>query len=214
MSAPVRLLLLFGLLGAAIWVQRPDPPGATAVAAAPYAAPGPESRSRGLTFVAVAPQDERVVREALAAARPEARRLVDAVSGLVTIRVGPAGAGTAGTARAVPGGYEVVLELATVSRGLGRRGVERLVLHELGHVVDFALLDDPTREVLDAGIPRGYGCEDGLGGACAGTAERFAESFAKWAMDDIGVDLSIGYKVPPPALSLAEWAAPLTLLAR
>ena len=38
--------------------------------------------------------------------------------------------------------------------------------------------------------------------------ERFAESFAKWATGDIGVDLYLGYKVPPPD-DLAGWGAPL-----
>ena len=42
--------------------------------------------------------------------------------------------------------------------------------------------------------------------------ERFAESFAKWASGDIGVDLYLGYKVPPPD-DLANWGAPLAALA-
>ncbi len=86
------------------------------------------------------------------------------------------------------------------------------MLHELGHVVDFALVPNATLSTLDAGVPPGYGCEAGQLGACATSEERFAESFAKWAADDIGVNLSIGYKVPPPALPLAAWAEPLKRL--
>jgi hypothetical protein len=65
---------------------------------------------------------------------------------------------------------------------------------------------------LQAGIPAGYGCEQGTSGACATAPERFAESFAKWATGDIGVDLYIGYKVPPPSPTLDAWGAPLARL--
>ena len=66
---------------------------------------------------------------------------------------------------------------------------------------------------LEAGIPAGYGCDQGIAGACAAPSERFAESFAKWATGDIGVDLYIGYKVPPPGPTLDAWGAPLERLA-
>jgi hypothetical protein len=82
-------------------------------------------------------------------------------------------------------------------------------LHELGHVIDFALVPEDTMTQLQAGIPTGYGCDQGLSGACANARERFAESFAKWATGDIGVDLGEGYKVPPPGPTLAAWGAPL-----
>ena len=91
--------------------------------------------------------------------------------------------------------------------------MQRTVLHELGHVVDHALLTDDVTAGLDAGIPAGWGCENGMLGACADREERFAESFAKWALDDIGVNLDIGYKVPPPAAPLDVWGAPLARLA-
>lgn len=45
-------------------------------------------------------------------------------------------------------------------------------------------------------------------GGCASREERFAETFAKWATNDIGLNLYIGYKVPPPA-SLDAWGTPL-----
>ena len=62
-----------------------------------------------------------------------------------------------------------------------------------------------------AAIPRGYGCEEGQTGACAIPDERFAESFAKWALGDIGVGVDLGYKIPPPD-DLESWGAPLAAL--
>jgi hypothetical protein len=95
-----------------------------------------------------------------------------------------------------------------VSRRYGQRGIDRTVLHELGHVVDFALVPDALDRQLDAAVPQGYGCDEQMMGGCADTVERFAESFAKWATRDIGIDLYLGYKVPPPA-DLESWGAPL-----
>ena len=79
--------------------------------------------------------------------------------------------------------------------------------------IDHALLTDDVTAALDAGIPAGLGCEEGKLGGCASREERFAESFAKWALDDIGVNLDIGYKVPPPSPPLDVWGAPLARLA-
>jgi hypothetical protein len=42
-------------------------------------------------------------------------------------------------------------------------------------VVDHALLTDDVVAALDAGIPAGWGCENGKLGACADREERFAE---------------------------------------
>ena len=71
------------------------------------------------------------------------------------------------------------------------------------------------RRQLDAEVPPGQPCAAGTRqGSCAGVGERFAETFAKWAMNDIGVNLYIGYAVPPPT-DLQAWAAPLSqVLAR
>ena len=94
------------------------------------------------------------------------------------------------------------------------RGIRRLVLHELAHVVDHALVPSALEAQLDAATPPGFGCDDdGRSGGCAARAERFAESFAKWATGDIGNDLYIGYRVPPPS-SLSGWGAPLAAIRR
>lgn len=213
-SSTLRLLLLVLAVTIVVVAWRPaTPPVASSAVPSAFAAPTAGSRAQTITFDGVAPGDQQAVLAAVAGAKPDARRLIDAVAGLVTVRVGPAGDGAAGSTQPIPTGYDIVLDLGLVSRTLGQRGIERLVFHELGHVVDFALVPDATLATLDAGVPRGYGCEQGRLGACADPEERFAESFAKWAADDIGVNLSVGYKVPPPALGLATWAAPLTQLA-
>lgn len=175
----------------------------------------PAIEARGFAFApGTNPASEQEIRNAVAVARPEARRLIDMVDGLVTITVGPTGRrGAVGTTTVSdPDGYPMVLDLGTVYAGLGQRGITRLVLHELGHVVDHALVPAALDEQLAAGVPAGYGCEAGVSGACATRDERFAESFAKWAMNDIGVDLNIGYKIMPPEPSLDAWGAPLAKL--
>jgi hypothetical protein len=163
---------------------------------------------------AVAPADRQAILAAVDAARPEARRLIALVDGLVEVRIGSTGVpGAIGLTEDVDPGYRVTIDLGLVLQRYGPRGVDRTVLHELGHVVDHALLTDDVIAGLDAGIPAGWGCDDGKLGACANREERFAESFAKWALGDIGVNLEIGYRVPPPAAPLDVWGAPLARLA-
>jgi hypothetical protein len=154
------------------------------------------------------------VAQAVAGARPEARRLIAIVDGLVDLHGQALGDGKLGvTQPRADGRYDVGIDFATVEARFGRRGMARTVLHELGHVVDDAIVPAQLDEALDAGIPRGYACEDEVRGSCAVREERFAESFAKWAMNDIGVDLDVGYKVAPPTLALSAWGAPLAALA-
>ena len=176
---------------------------------------GQDVRRAGFRFEpTVAPADRQAFLDAVAAARPEARRLIGLVDGLVDVRIGPTGTpGAIGLTEDGEPGYRVTIDLDLVLARYGPRGVQRTVLHELGHVVDHALLTDDVTAALDAGIPVGLGCEEGMLGGCANREERFAESFAKWALDDIGVNLEIGYKVPPPAAPLDVWGAPLARLA-
>ena len=162
---------------------------------------------------AIAAGDQQIVRGVIAEARPEARRLVELVAGLVTITVGRPGARVAGSAGPTADGYSVVLDLGGVYRASGMRGVRRLVLHELAHVVDHALVPSALEEELDAATPAGFGCDGNVSGGCAAREERFAESFAKWATGDIGHDLYLGYRVPPPA-SLSDWGRPLAVIGR
>ena len=99
----------------------------------------------------------------------------------------------------------------------GDRAIDRnvAVLHEFGHLVDFLLVDDATVQRLDAGIPRLGTCTEGSDedtGVCTAVEERFAETFAKWALSGrVSID-GDGYGIPTPA-SLEDWGAPLGLLA-
>jgi hypothetical protein len=147
--------------------------------------------------------------------RPEAARLYARVAGLVTVVDGDTGSPNAlGVTIPTAGGYTVRFRFGQVFGQLGQRGFDRVVEHELAHVVDFALLTDPLRTELDAGIPPGVPCNGTNGpiGSCAPRRERFAESFAKWASGDLGVNLYAGYAVPPPP-DLNAWGAPLAALA-
>ena len=152
----------------------------------------------------------QAVLRAVADASPAAQRLIGIVDGLVTVTVGPTGEpGAIGLTTLRDPGYDVTVDLGPVSQRYGQRGIDRVVLHELGHVIDHAIIPAALDRRLAAGIPAGYGCDQGLSGACATADERFAESFAKWAVGDIGLDLDVGYKVMPPEPSLAAWGAPL-----
>jgi hypothetical protein len=172
-----------------------------------------EIRDAGLRFgPAVAPADRALVLREIATARPEARRLIGIVDGLATVYVGKAAAGgpdAVGLTQGTREGFDMTLDLGGVWSQDGDRGVQRLVLHELGHVVDGALVGPELGARLDALIPRGYDCDPGRPtSGCAVRQERFAETFAKWCTGDIGFNLPLGYKVQPPA-SLEAWGAQL-----
>jgi len=207
----VVLVLLVVVLGR-VALEHGSATGDTAASAAPGSEPITAAQRRApMRFAAdVHPYDRQVILAAIARARPEARRLIGIVDGLTTMRVGVPPGRAAGLTRGAPGAYDVTVDLGGVLRHDGQRGVDRVVWHELGHVVDHALVVPAGLAAgLDAGIPRGYACEPGVvEGACAPREERFAETFAKWATGDIGIELYLGYKVPPPG-SLEEWGAPL-----
>ena len=62
---------------------------------------------------------------------------------------------------------------------------------------------------LDAGIPHRGVCDaraDGPYGACAPPEERFADTFAKWALRGAVSSVGAGYLIPTPS-SLEEWGA-------
>ena len=171
-----------------------------------------QERAATFTFDPGVPAADRdAFLAAVAHARPEAQALIATVDGLVDVHVAQTEAGTVGITESDGDRYTVTVNLGIVSRRYGQRGIDRTVLHELGHVVDFALVPPETNRQLDAAIPVGYGCDSQNSGGCASSTERFAESFAKWATGDIGVDLYLGYKVPPPN-DLASWGAPLAAL--
>ena len=150
--------------------------------------------------------------DAAARVRPEAARLLDRVDGIVTVEDVPAANGNLGETQPTRRGYTIRMAFGDVYHRLGPRGFARVVDHELGHVVDFALVPPPLKARLDALVPPGQPCTPGTRtGSCAPRAERFAETFAKWATGDLGVNLYAGYEVPPPG-DLEAWGAPLDAL--
>jgi hypothetical protein len=172
-------------------------------------------RSAGLTFSPeVAPTDRAWVLAAVAKARPEARRLLDEVDGIVTITTAGAYPGAMGVTMPRDGRYRVWLNIAALD-GFRTRDRDVTVLHELGHVVDFALIPAATDATLDEGIPRGGAClQDGsAGGGCTPAEERIADTFAKWALGGAVSAVGAGYAIAMPA-SLEDWGAPLVQLAR
>ena len=174
----------------------------------------PEVRAAGLRFAPEVPESDRAwIRAAVASARPEARRLIDEVDGFVEVRVHRDGGDVIGWARSGPRGSVVSVDTGALN---GDRALDRnvVVLHELGHVVDYVLVDDELVRRLDAGIPRSGPCEAAsvLMAACAAVEERFADTFAKWALHGAVSLAGSGYGIPAPA-SLEDWGAPLGLLA-
>jgi hypothetical protein len=173
-----------------------------------------DQRRAGLRFdAAVAPGDRAWIEQAIAAARPEAQRLIAEVDGLVTIDTRPLGPLTGGLTRGGPDGFDISLNISQLD---GERAIDRnvVVLHELGHVVDFALIDAALDRRLDAGIPRPASCggTGGPTGACATAEERLADTFAKWALGGAVSAVGAGYQIPLPA-SLEDWGSPLGALA-
>jgi hypothetical protein len=202
----VLLVLVLGLFALRMHGRAQATTGATGRTVGHVSA---QERAATFTFDAgLAPADRNAILTAVAHARPEAQALIAAVDGLVDIHVGTTRPGSVGTTQPLGDRFIVTLNLGVVSRAAGQRGLDRLVLHELGHVVDFALVSPALDAQLNAGIPQGYGCDQGYSGACANVLERFAETFSKWATGDIGFNLNLGYKVPPPG-DLTAWGAPL-----
>ena len=166
------------------------------------------TRAAGLRFApGVAPADREWVRAAIARARPEAARLIAEVDGLV--RLGTAAEnGALGVTRSGPDGFVIDLDMARLDND---RVMDRatVVLHELGHVIDFALVPEALDVALEAQIPRGGPC--GLAIDCERAEERFADTFAKWALNGAVSEVGAGYGVPMPA-SIEDWGAPLAQL--
>ncbi len=154
------------------------------------------------------PADREWIVAAIARARPEAARLIAEVDGLVQFgaAVEP---GALGVTRSWPRGFAVDFDVARLNndRALDRATV---VLHELGHVIDFALVPAAINATLDAQIPRGGPC--GLAIDCDVLEERFADTFAKWALNGAVSEVGAGYGIALPA-SIEGWGAPLGQLA-
>jgi hypothetical protein len=161
----------------------------------------------------VAPADREWIEAAVSKTRPEARQLIDDVDGMVTIGTfSQAGGAAVGMARQTGlHSFSVKFNLAYLN---GERRADRdvTVAHELGHVIDFALMTPDLRNQLVAQLPTSGACISADTGDCTAPEERFADTFAKWALRGAVSAYGAGYSVLPPA-SLENWGAPLAALA-
>jgi hypothetical protein len=183
-------------------------------AASPGASISDETRAATLTFAPdVTPDDRAWIEAAILAARPEAQRLIAEVDGAIEIRTDLRGTPAIGLAELSPDGVIVHFDVSQLN---GERAIDRnvVVLHELGHVIDWYLVPDELVAQLDEGIPRVGDCQaQGLPvGACTEVPERFADTFAKWALHGRVSLAGSGYGIAAPA-SLEDWGAPVGLLA-
>jgi hypothetical protein len=171
-------------------------------------------RAATLRFAdAVAPHDREWILEAIGKVRPEARQLIDDIDGMTTVTTfnEPDGVAVGLMRESAPGRYEVSFNLAYLD---GERKLDRdsTVAHELGHVIDVALVAPELRDRLAASLPVVGGCVSADTGDCTSPAERFADTFAKWALRGEVSAAGAGYAVATPA-SLEDWGAPLAALA-
>jgi hypothetical protein len=217
MTQPLRLLAV--LIAGAVAIAavklaadaRKPPEGSLLTADGDTVMVSSAARAAGLRFAVTVPaDDQRWILAAVAAARPEAARLIAEVDGMVTIGALPPGSQSVlGLTSASSDGITVDLALDRLDydRALDRNVV---VLHELGHVIDVVLVPKDLDATLDAGIPHGGPC--GLAEGCEAPQERFADTFAKWALGGAVSELGAGYGIPMPP-SIETWGAPLGALA-
>jgi hypothetical protein len=182
-----------------------------------------EERAATLNLDSVPLADRAWIQAAIASARPEAQRLIGEVDGLVDVRTTLNSPGTiylgGDTSQAIgltmASGGRATIDL-DVRRLNGDRALDRnmVVLHELGHVIDYLLVDDKLVAELDAGIPAAGECQSSTQayGACTAVPERFADTFAKWALRGRFSLAGSGYGIPTPP-SLEDWGRPLGRLA-
>jgi hypothetical protein len=171
----------------------------------------PEVRAAGLTFRGVSAADQQWVLGAIAQARPEAQQLIGAIDGFVTITTADV-PGVPWVGVAEQNSDNIVLNTAWLD---GERKADRAtaVLHELGHIIDFELIPDDQMNALAGAIPsEGGGCTTAETGSCTAPEERFADTFAKWALRGAVSAGGAGYGIMSPA-SLETWGQPLGLLA-
>jgi hypothetical protein len=215
MSTALRLLIIVAAGAIAIGVAQPILEGRVRADGRLTTTDGDtvdiseEARAAGLTFApGVAPADRDWIARAVASARPEAARLIAEVDGLVRVGTFAQGGTTVGITRSHDRGFTVDFNIAYLN---GDSVADRatVVLHELGHVIDFALVPATLNTALDGQIPRGGPC--GAAIDCDRIEERFADTFAKWALHGAVSEIGAGYGIAMPA-SIEDWGAPLAHL--
>jgi hypothetical protein len=168
-----------------------------------------EARAGSLSLApGVAPADREWIAQAIGRARPKAARLIAEVDGLVKVGTYAAAGPVLAVTRGHERGFAVDLNVGRLNGdSAGDRAT--VVLHELGHVIDFALVPKPLNATLDAQVPRGGPCGEAVD--CDRVEERFADTFAKWALNGAVSEVGAGYGIPAPR-SIEDWGAPLARL--
>jgi hypothetical protein len=215
MNRTLRLLVLVAALAVAVAILEPVVQAGTESDGRLLTSDGDtveiteRAAAAGLTFApGVAPGDRAWIAAALARARPEAAALIAQVDGLVMVGTFADDGPALGITRGHERGFAVDLNVGPLN---GERAGDRatVVLHELGHVIDFALVPAAMNTALDGLIPHGRAC--GLAVDCDLMEERFADTFAKWALHGAVSQAGAGYGIPMPA-SIEDWGAPLARL--
>jgi hypothetical protein len=171
-------------------------------------------RDAGLRFAPeVSAGDREWILAAIEQARPEARSLVDDIDGMVVVKTysDPNSPAVGLMVPTGPGAYDVSFNLAYLNANR-RQDRDSTVLHELAHVIDHALVAPELRDRLAAQLPSVGTCVTAHTGDCTEPAERFADTFAKWALRGAVSAYGAGYGVATP-VSLEDWGAPLAALA-
>ncbi len=211
----VAALLTAALCGLALLIATDDRAAGDAEASGMPRITAAQRAAAARYAATVPPGDRQWIEAAIAAARPEAQRLIAEVDGLVEYQVHRGD--PLGVTRSVvsPDGarFEISFDVASLD---GDRGQDRsvTVLHEYGHAIDLALVPQALNDALEAGIPRTGACGNyggALTGSCAAPPERFADTFAKWALRGSVSAVGAGYEVANPP-SLESWGAPLAAL--
>jgi hypothetical protein len=208
------------LLAGAAAVRAQQQPGAAEVTrfGTPVREITPEIRAAGLHIApTVSASDRAWILAAIAGARPEARTLIGEVDGLVEISTragGDAlpGGQAVGVTRPAGDGFQIELNTAALD-GDSSSSRDIVVLHELGHVIDFSLISQDLAKRLDSAIPSSGPClsDVKINGGCTAPEERFADTFAKWALRGAVSAAGAGYGIRAPLLD--DWGQPLAVLA-
>ena len=147
-------------------------------------------------------------------ARPEAQRLIAEIDGLVEIRTDLPRGMAIGLAEMTPSRAVVRFDLRSLN---GDRALDRnvVVLHELGHVIDYRLVPDELVQELDAQDPapararRRARCRSAPARPSRSASPTRSPS-GRWAAGSRSPAPATGYRRPP---SIEDWGAPLGLLA-
>src|SRR5919108_343240 len=148
-----RLLILIGV-GVALIVAATRLPAAAGQETGDRSQITPALRAATLWFAPeVAPEDRAWILAAIARARPEARRLIAEIDGLVEVRTDLDREHAIGVTHIEGDRVTVSVDVRALN---GDRALDRdvVVLHELGHVIDYLLVPDDLVSRLDRSIPQ------------------------------------------------------------